>query len=201
MSAAYDKYLEEHISGVKKAYEWLKKHMPDEFEDIDSVKNWDISEHDKSKFSEEEYEAYDAYFYGNKTAKVMKEFDKAWLHHIHNNPHHWQYWILIEDDPKPTVEVPRGVSSGNYPTIINTNTFKCLEIPKHYILEMISDWWSFSWKTGNLFEIFDWYENHRGTIHMNQKSRDDVERILGKIRQELQKNASKFVIEDGVRIG
>ena len=61
MSAAYDKYLEEHISGVKKAYEWLKKHMPDEFEGVDNVKNWNISEHDKSKFSEEEYAAYDAY--------------------------------------------------------------------------------------------------------------------------------------------
>ena len=190
MSAAYDKYLEEHISGVKKAYEWLKKHMPDEFEGVDNVKNWDIGEHDKSKYGEEEYEAYDAYFYGNKTSKVMKEFDVAWLHHIHNNPHHWQYWILFEDDPDT-------VSAG----VVIHHDYKCLEIPKHYILEMISDWWSFSWKTGNLFEIFDWYENHRGTIHMNQKSRDDVERILGKIRQELQKNASKFVIEDGIRIG
>ena len=193
MSAAYDKYLEEHISGVKKAYEWLKKHMPDEFEGVDNVRGWDISEHDKSKYGEEEYAAYDAYFYGNKTAKVMKEFDVAWLHHIHNNPHHWQYWILVEDDPKPTANA--------IGTPVMVNDYKCLEIPKHYILEMISDWWSFSWKTGNLFEIFDWYENHRGTIHMNQKSRETVERILGKIRQELQKNASKFVIEDGIRIG
>lgn len=195
MSAAYDKYLEEHISGVKKAYGWLKKHMPDEFEDTENVRGWDISEHDKSKFSEEEYEAYDAYFYGNKTAKVVEEFDKAWLHHIHNNPHHWQYWILVEDDPKPAViDKATGV-----PLLVNN--LKCLEIPKHYILEMISDWWSFSWKTGNLFEIFDWYENHRGTIHMNLKSRETVERILGKIRQELQKNASKFVIEDGMMRG
>lgn len=193
MSAAYDKYLEEHISGVKKAYEWLKKHMPDEFEGIDNVKNWDIGEHDKSKFSEEEYAAYDAYFYGEKSAKVKKEFDEAWLHHIHNNPHHWQYWILVEDDSKPTVNAVG--------TPVMVNSFKCLEIPKHYILEMISDWWSFSWKTGNLFEIFDWYEIHRGTIHINQKSRNDVERILGKIRQELQNNASKFVIEDGMMRG
>ena len=25
---------------------------------------------------------------------------KAWLLHIHRNPHHWQYWVLINDNPE-----------------------------------------------------------------------------------------------------
>jgi hypothetical protein len=31
---------------------------------------------------------------------AMLSFDKAWLHHQHNNPHHWQYWLLREDSPE-----------------------------------------------------------------------------------------------------
>ena len=33
-----------------------------------------------------------------------------------------------------------------------------LEMPYDYIIEMICDWWSFSWQSGNLYEIFKWYE-------------------------------------------
>ncbi len=45
------------------------------------------------------------------------------------------------------------------------------------ILEMICDWWSFSWKTGNLYEIFNWYDAHKDYIKMHPKSRKKVETI------------------------
>lgn len=181
MSAAYDTYLKEHIANVKKGYEWLQKHFPEEFEGMDT-EDWSIDKHDESKRSEAEYAAYDAYFYGEKSAKVIEEFDKAWLHHIHENPHHWQHWILIQDDPHGG----------------DTN-FKLIRMAKHYILEMIADWWSFSWKSGNLFEIFSWYEVHSPIIKMHSSSRMDVDRILAKMKQELQKNASNYII--GIDLG
>jgi hypothetical protein len=54
---------------------------------------------DLSKFDDAEYEAYDKYFHGpSKTAEVKAAFDVAWLHHIHMNPHHWQHWVLVNDD-------------------------------------------------------------------------------------------------------
>ena len=50
---------------------------------------------------------------------------------------------------------------------------------------MICDWWSFSWRSGNLYEIFDWYAKHRDGIQMNDTSRKIIEDILNKIRTKL----------------
>lgn len=32
--------------------------------------------------------------------EVVENFNRAWLLHIHRNPHHWQHWVLINDDPE-----------------------------------------------------------------------------------------------------
>ena len=121
--------------------------------------------HDQSKYDKEEYDAYDAYFYGNRSYEVVQNFNYAWLQHIHKNPHHWQHWILINDDSDLGIVA--------------------LEIPLNYIIEMICDWWSFSWRSGNLYEIFDWYAKHRDGMQMNTTSRRIVEDILNKIRTKL----------------
>ena len=113
MSAEYNTYIIEHVDNVKKAYKWLKDHNII-LEDYSFI----IGLHDLSKFSDEEYDPYDNYFYGSKTEKVKREFDYAWLNHIHQNPHHWQHWVLINDE----------------------DGTKALEMPKKYIVEMISDW-------------------------------------------------------------
>jgi hypothetical protein len=34
------------------------------------------------------------------------QFNRAWLLHIHRNPHHWQHWILHEDSGKTLVLLP-----------------------------------------------------------------------------------------------
>ena len=91
MSAKYNEYLSEHIANVKKAYFWLKNHAIIDLKEFEPYFLKQLNIHDLSKYSEEEYKAYDLYFYGTKTEKVKKDFDYAWLHHIHENPHHWQY--------------------------------------------------------------------------------------------------------------
>lgn len=167
MSKQYNEYLNEHIANVQKAGKWLISHFPDILsseEKIALTKAW-LTCHDSSKFGPEEYDAYDAYFYGgNKSHKIVSDFNYAWLHHIHNNPHHWQYWILAHDDePEEVLEMPRG-----------------------YAVEMIADWWSFSFKSGNLHDIFNWYEQHKG-MKLHPKTRAFVEDILKRIREELEK--------------
>ena len=131
MSQEYTQYIIEHKKNVEKAYHWLIDHgILDIHESIPSL----CVEHDMSKYQPEEYDAYDAYFYGgNRTKKVESDFNYAWLHHIHNNPHHWQYWVLINDG----------------------DGIKALEMPENYVYEMTCDWLSFSHKTGNLYELFD----------------------------------------------
>lgn len=168
MGAKYNEYISEHIANVKKAYFWLKdRAIIDLKEDeADFLKQLNI--HDLSKYGEKEYDAYDKYFYGTKNKEVEKEFNYAWLHHIHANPHHWQYWILKHDDEPEEI----------------------LEMPIKYAVEMICDWWSFSHKTGNLYEIFDWYEKHKGMV-LHEKTRRFVEDTLDKIKQELDKEKKK----------
>ena len=168
MSALYNEYLIEHKSNVLKGFDWLSKNLPDIFinDQIKSRCEWLCANaHDQSKYDKEEYDAYDKYFYGNRSYEVVQNFNYAWLQHIHKNPHHWQHWILINDD--------------SYLGIV------ALEIPLNYIIEMICDWWSFSWRSGNLYEIFDWYAKHRDGMQMNDTSRKIVEDILNKIRTKL----------------
>ena len=167
MSIQYDEYLKEHISGVKNAYEWLKENLPEYFTFVPDSE-WSIDFHDESKYTPDEYEAYDKYFYGgNRSYEVVNEFNKAWLHHIHCNPHHWQHWVLLEDDPR----------SGE--------PYVCIKMPVWYVLEMISDWWSFSWKKGDLWEIMDWYDKHKNTMKLHKDTRKLVEEILEKIRKKI----------------
>ena len=172
MSWMYDDYLREHRAGVRKAYDWLVENMADELDaDALTKAGQNIAHHDESKESVEEYGPYDEYFYGrNKSAAVKTNFNKAWLHHIHQNPHHWQHWVLIEDDD------PSG--------------YVCIEMPPEYVYEMICDWWSFSWKSGNLMEIFDWYEEHK-SMKLHPKTFVEVISILGLMRKILESRADE----------
>lgn len=122
MSQKYDEYLEKHRQAVKKAYQWIAAYIP-ELTDVEATRN--IEFHDMSKNTPDEYTPYDNYFYGEQTPAIIEAFNRAWLIHIHRNPHHWQYWVLINDEPKEG-------------TIL-------IEMPYPYIIEMICDWWAFSW--------------------------------------------------------
>ena len=167
MSTAYRTYIIEHVSNVTKAYNWLVEH------DITSESlRTQISLHDVSKYSDHEYDAYNNYFYGRKTEKIKSEFNYAWLHHIHNNPHHWQHWVLVNDE------------DGTH----------ALEMPREYVIEMICDWWAFSHKYGNLYEIFDWYNSHKKNMLLHEKTKKLVEEILDKIKQELDKDKAIYIL-------
>ena len=61
-----------------------------------------------------------------------------------------------------------------------------LEMPYDYIIEMICDWWSFSWQSGNLYEIFKWYEEHSKYIKLAQTTKITVEYILDNMKKKLQ---------------
>ena len=169
MSEKYNEYIIEHRQNVAKAFNWLVENLPELFTDskFESDCEWLCCfEHDQSKFDDEEYEAYDAYFYGgNKSYQVVQDFNKAWLHHIHNNPHHWQHWVLINDEPGEGMKI--------------------LDMPDVYIIEMICDWWAFSWKAGKLGEIFEWYNTHKDYMKLSDYTRKKVMDILEKIHAKL----------------
>ena len=164
----HDLYLREHRENVAKGFEWIKENLP---ELMKPSMPYDVDvqiclDHDKSKDQQDEYDAYDRYFYGNnRSYQDVQDFNYAWLLHIHRNPHHWQYWVLINDNPKEGEIV--------------------LDMPYNYILEMICDWWAFSWAKENLREIFGWDDAHKDYMKLSDKTRKTVESILGSIKTKL----------------
>lgn len=100
MSYQYDRYLAQHKSNVEAGFRWLQKNLPEITEGSGAEHNI-VFAHDQSKTEPDEYGPYDIYFYGgNRSYGVVEDFRKAWLLHIHRNPHHWQYWVLINDAPE-----------------------------------------------------------------------------------------------------
>lgn len=183
----YEEYLETHIGNVQKGYQWLKDNIPEilsednYFEEITYYGELDeiIEKHDQSKYRKipdaenyydltPEYDAYAEYFYGKdgKTPQVQKRFDLAWLAHIHANPHHWQHWMLQNDE----------------------DGLQLLDMPYVFIIEMICDWWSFSWKQNKLDEIFNWYEQRKDGILLSDKTRATLENILNTMKERLNDN-------------
>ena len=182
---AYEEYLESHIANVKKGFEWFRSNLPALLQEDNSVGELAyygtieevFNRHDRSKYTRipdrdnyyelrVEYDPYANYFYGEKTPEVSKLFDLAWLSHIHQNPHHWQHWLLQNDEDGQVA----------------------LDMPYVFILEMIFDWWSFSWKSGNLMEIFTWYDNHKDKLILSKNTQTTVENILNQLRTKLEEN-------------
>lgn len=92
--------------------------------------------HDWHKFLPGEWLPYARYFYGGSypsqdfsnrnpqfgsiltKERVQNEFDLAWLKHQRRAKHHWQWWVLREDD----------------------GATKLLPMPDKYRREMLADW-------------------------------------------------------------
>lgn len=166
MSIQYDLYLQQHKANVTKGFMWIRDNFPALMNNAPDIEWQILFGHDLSKSDPEEYDAYDKYFYGgNRSYEVVQNFREAWLRHIHKNPHHWQHWVLINDDPKEGEII--------------------LDMPYTYIIEMVCDWWAFSWAKGNLYEIFNWYDEHKAYMKLSQFTRMTVNNILDNIKKKL----------------
>lgn len=82
---------------------------------------WQGITHDISKFSFTEFLESYKYYVGNSSpineAFKDKGYSKAWIHHFHKNPHHFEYWVYITD-----------------------NKVIPLKMPNKYVLELCCDW-------------------------------------------------------------
>jgi len=87
---------------------------------------------------------------------LKEDYDKAWLHHIHCNPHHWQYWMLQEEG--------------------NESGLKIFEIPHNYVIEMICDWEGMS----KIFKSStkEWYSKNKDKMVLHEETRKKIELLL-----------------------
>jgi len=125
------------------------------------VSLWQLLIHDWSKFTPIEWRAYVDYFYGEQKS-VMKagvstpEFDAAWLHHQHRNPHHWQHWILRRDD----------------------GTVEKLDMPERFVYEMVADWAGAGRAITGRWDLASWYQDNRRDILISEATRALVEDVI-----------------------
>lgn len=168
----YDQYLNDHITGVKKSwYDILKPALVENFnisyETIEEISEL-ISIHDNSKFDDEEYYCYLDYFYpSDDCPKDEKSFNEGWNHHQKNNPHHWQYWMLIEDD----------------------GTIRCLDIPLKYVVEMCCDWHSFSYTKGKEDTAYKWWNKNKDIIKVSDKTYRMIDEIVEYLKEPLKNDS------------
>lgn len=130
--------------------------------------------HDLSKFRPSEWIPYADYFYGKYPSvkdvygdarihiskfkeTVEEEFNEAWLKHIHSNPHHWQYWILREDN----------------------GSIRVLPMSDEYRKEMLADWKGAGKAINGYDDTLNWYKKNRKNIILHPETREWIEDELG----------------------
>ena len=111
-----------------------------------------LEKHDLSKLDAEEFSSYAHWFGGDKSDPAG--FAQAWLHHIHNNPHHGQYWIFSDGYTLPGANLENGI----------------MEMPEEYALEMIADWMGASMAYTGSWDMTDWLMKNASHIKVHSKT-------------------------------
>jgi len=83
-------------------------------------------------------------------------YSVAWLKHQHRNPHHWQYWVLTQDDDLPIV----------------------LEMPLRYRKEMLADWRGAGQAQGFGDNTKTWYGTHKNKMSLQVETRGWIEKRI-----------------------
>lgn len=156
----YQSYLETHIANVQRAWEEVFKPLflrgsTKQFEDISEA----IKNHDESKYWEAEWEGYLDHFYegsGKSQKEIDMNFKYAWLHHQHNNPHHWQYWLLKEDD---------------------SDDIEALDMPLEQVICMLCDWHSFRYVDDSI-TTEQWYKDNRSNMILSENTERLIEQYI-----------------------
>jgi len=146
----YFKYIVEHRRNVRKVCFKMGLY-------------WQGLIHDLSKYSPAEFKAYAIKFFGGDYAykyfEVESEFEKAWLHHQHKNPHHWQYWVQLKTYKDKTAN------------------YEAHEIPFKYTKEMICDWIAMGIKFNDT--AIEYYNKNKDKMILHETTRKRVEGLLG----------------------
>lgn len=131
---------------------------------------WQLIVHDWTKFLPSEWTPYADFFYNEKRKSregldaigdfgcaeaapwgyfLKDRFDLAWLYHQRRNKHHWQWWVLREDE------------GGKYP----------LPMPERHLREMVADWAGAGRAITGRWELAEWYAQNRDKMLVRDQAR------------------------------
>lgn len=155
----YLKYIEKHLDNIEKAA-WEMIECPklnSLFMDEELCYNFlqRIKNHDKSKYSEEEFNAYRKYYHPinpEEKESVKEDYAKAWEHHWKNNDHHWQ--------------------ARQNKTSFDVNNDEDV-LP---LLENVADWLAMGYEFGN--RPYQYYELNKDKIQLCPEEREFLEKII-----------------------
>lgn len=146
--------LIKHITYVREAGEKL------------GVDKAQLEQHDFSKWSYDEFLPYAINFQGDKSpvlkGNVKEDFARAWLHHIHHNPHHWQHWIFPDGYCPKDARIENGV----------------MIMPSAYALEMIADWMGASMAYTGSWDMAEWLYKNMPNIRLHSFTAKYVREVL-----------------------
>lgn len=151
---AYKHYIEEHKNNIKTVWNVLQDHLKGRYW-LDEHTSFNIEtlieEHDQSKFDSFEFEAYQQVFFPIAGVKISKEaFEYAVNKHLKSNPHHWEYWVILER-LKPVA----------------------LDMYLKFIIEMLCDWSAMSLKFNDTPSEF--YQKNKENFIFHEKTKVAVE--------------------------
>lgn len=148
VSNAFADSLRLHLENVREAAK------------IVSVSETLIDIHDLSKWSDEEFPFYARNFFGDGQNKTG--FGIAWLHHIHNNPHHWQHWLFPDGYSIAGSDIIDGMAP----------------MPTMYIREMVADWMASSKTYTKSWDMSEWLYRNMRKIIIHPKTADYLWSVL-----------------------
>ena len=126
---------------------------------------WQLIIHDWHKFLPDEWFAYARNFYGTPAQKedpgTREGFSRAWLKHQNRAPHHWQYWIRLEDSGQEVV----------------------MKMPDRYKREMLADWIGTGMAITGSNNVLTWYTNTRSGRKLHAGTQLWVENQIGYVEE------------------
>ena len=130
----YMNYIIQHVQNVRKAAEEVIEKLSLDKDIADQLRGRVIN-HDQSKYSDEEFDAYRKSYYPISDAEknaAEDELEIAWQHHYNCNDHHWQFWY-------------------------NKETGETIPMTDIAIYELLADWVAMGYKFGT--KAYDYYYN------------------------------------------
>lgn len=126
------------------------------------VSKYQLENHDLSKFHGAEFNAYARHFQGG---GAPDEFALAWLHHLHANEHHPEFWQFPKE-----------------PRIKGANiACRCLPMPHRYVLEHIADLMGASKAYTGSDDMSDWLSKNMSKMYYHPEtariSREELSKI------------------------
>ena len=146
------------------AHEWYQREMARLHRVFDRMP---VDVHERVKREEQERKAAI-------TERRRAKYDRAWLKHQNRQPHHWQYWTLMEDNP------PEG-----------PDRFRALPMPEVFILEMVADWLGAGRAITGRWDVWTWYAKNWQNQVLHPFTRVRVDELLRWYRPDFQPGATR----------